>query len=855
MQYIPLNNEPNVSVTRDESISPSLQIDSRGYPHVVWQDKGEGRNKVKYSFWDGLQWTYENSPDVHISEEEIVSSPNSFVFDSRGGINESPAIALSRKSASGSILSLATYSSRWYENQWNFSELNVDYDVGWIGVIRYDRNIEFSSSSSSSSSSIDSSSSSSSSQSVSTSSSSSSSSSSTSISSSSSSSSSPEDTSSSSGSVSSHSSSSSSSLDSSSSSSSSSSSVSSESSISSSSSSSSSFSSSSSSSSSSLSLGMSSSSSSSLDTSSSSSSSYNDAILFVVVYDETNSEFKVYAVSDIWRLIGFKSASVDTYSSIKIDDCGRKLGISFINDSAIEYNFFDLDYELWSFNAFRVSLTSQLYGDVMKMDMGGYNVEDQGLMSVGWLSRTSTTFYVNAIYISDEGVELEYGTSVNVESSDIDVTTSSDYIVNGYNEIAICLNSNNYPRIFVAGSESKLLTYTPFTWTESLVDIEGIGNGILFDSLQCKIDSGDVDIVFSSNSEDIYYFEPDSSSGFSVSTPDVALLTNTNIFHADYSEGALVGSYISGTSGSNVGDVLTDTKKPVLVAPSNDIIKTVDLNQDSIITNRNVANDKWISSVDVNQITGDFIVTEPLNDDGSYGGQIILYPQSLDIEIRESTSWTRFNRVGDLYYPLDARFDYVRNKFWVADTGDNIVFKIDIPTEDTDVIIENTLTYPHALVVNPNDGSIFVKGYTDVTLTNGIVYHFRSNGEVISSFQFNQDDVMSSSSSSSSNGLMSSSSSSGTLIPSMPSTRSIAYDHVRSRCWWIDGDRIYMVDVGNQQVNTYDITADSYSNPISVDIEVSTGNAFVVAQDASDNWVLIQMFRDNNSLLSEAYIG
>ena len=88
MQYIPLNNEPNVSVTRDESISPSLQIDSRGYPHIVWQDKGQGRNKVKYSFWDGLQWTYENSPDVHISEEEIVSSPNSFVFDSRGGINE-----------------------------------------------------------------------------------------------------------------------------------------------------------------------------------------------------------------------------------------------------------------------------------------------------------------------------------------------------------------------------------------------------------------------------------------------------------------------------------------------------------------------------------------------------------------------------------------------------------------------------------------------------------------------------------------------------------------------------------------------------------------------------------------------
>jgi len=39
-----------------------------------------------------------------------------------------------------------------------------------------------------------------------------------------------------------------------------------------------------------------------------------------------------------------------------------------------------------------------------------------------------------------------------------------------------------------------------------------------------------------------------------------------------------------------------------------------------------------------------------------------------------------------------------------------------------------------------------------------------------------------------------------------------------------------------------------------VDIELSTGNAFVVAKDISNNRFLVQMFRDNNVLLASGYI-
>ena len=154
MKYIPISNRPNVSETRLTSISPSLRIDDRGYPHISWLEQQEGSNEVHYSYWDGLKWSYKGIPEVYLSESEITSSPDSLVLDG----NNKPVIVFSRKSANGSVLTLADYGSKW-----DFNELEVTYDASWIGLIRYDRDIAYSSSSSSSSSSVDSSSSSSSS--------------------------------------------------------------------------------------------------------------------------------------------------------------------------------------------------------------------------------------------------------------------------------------------------------------------------------------------------------------------------------------------------------------------------------------------------------------------------------------------------------------------------------------------------------------------------------------------------------------------------------------------------------------------------------------------------------------------
>jgi len=489
MKYIPLDNQPNVSLTRFESVAPSLKMDDRGFPHITWLEKKLGKNEVHYSFWDGLKWSYKITPLVYLSEEEIVSSSRALVLSRE----EQPVIAFSRKNSTGAVLSLVSYSQGW-----DFNELSVNYDVGWVGVEKYlgGKLVDFSSSSSSSSS-LSSGSSSSSSNSSSSSSRDSSSSSSLSLSSLSSSSSSSRDSSSSSSSHSSSSSSSSSSI------------------------------SSLSSLSSSSSFGYSSSSSINSN-SSSSSSSMNDAIYFVTVYDITNSRFVVYNVTDAeWRLLGFiETDDIDLMSSIRTTSSARKLGISYVlQNTSVKYNFIDLDDGGWSFNEFRVLNASLSYGQIIDMDADSYRgAENHSIMSVAWLSRTEDVFYVNNITCSDSGAEKPHD-SINsvIESTIIDVSVSPEYIVNGYNKISIRLDEFNLPWMYATGSQTTLFYMdNPVTWVSELIDIEGIGSGIVPIYLTSAYLQEGLNIVIATDSWDIYYFEPDGD-GFSVTDPEIYL--------------------------------------------------------------------------------------------------------------------------------------------------------------------------------------------------------------------------------------------------------------------------------------------------------------------------------------------
>jgi hypothetical protein len=129
----------------------------------------------------------------------------------------------------------------------------------------------------------------------------------------------------------------------------------------------------------------------------------------------------------------------------------------------------------------------------------------------------------------------------------------------------------------------------------------------------------------------------------------------------------------------------------------------------------------------------------------------------------------------------------------------------------------------------------------------------------LANFAFNKYATESSSSSESSTSesvsiSTSSSSESEIIIPTLPSNRSIVFDNNRMRLWWVDDVWVYMLDVRNKQIQTYDIRNDLLYNAVNIDVELSTGNAFVICQNIHNDWLLLQLFRDNNVLLGKAYI-
>lgn len=283
-------------------------------------------------------------------------------------------------------------------------------------------------------------------------------------------------------------------------------------------------------------------------------------------------------------------------------------------------------------------------------------------------------------------------------------------------------------------------------------------------------------------------------------------------------------------------------------------IRTVNLIDNAVITDRDILVDTVIHSIDINQSDGTYAVVEPLAIDGSYNGRVIIYPQSPLPQVSSLIELKTFNRVGSLYYPLDAKFDYLRRKIWIADTGNNRILKVNLNTNQVDLSIDENIIYPHALSVELNTGDIFIKGYSSYDLSYGSIFYYKKDGTLLSTFCFNREDILASSSSSSFEGTISSSSSSVIVFPVFPSSRSMSYDHVRSRLWWVDGIRIYVADIRNKQIQTYDIRDNFLSDTISINIEFSTGNAFVVATDIHNDRFLIQVNRDCNRVLGVAYI-
>jgi hypothetical protein len=268
------------------------------------------------------------------------------------------------------------------------------------------------------------------------------------------------------------------------------------------------------------------------------------------------------------------------------------------------------------------------------------------------------------------------------------------------------------------------------------------------------------------------------------------------------------------------------------------LINSINLKYEVTIPFREVSlsDNPIVRSMNINQIDGSFVTTEPLNE----GGRIVIYPQSPNNPNYSINSYSQLTGYGTLSIPTDARFNYINGTIWVADTGNSNVIRINMVDYSVSKTI-NDIILPHSVTPDLNRGGVFIKSFSDIN--TGTLYYYNSGGNLVDTFtypcQLNRPSV--------------DVEESVDFIEALPLSSSMAYDHVRSRLWWVSGSYVYMLDVKNKQVVENDLSTDYIENR-SVDIDFSSGNAFVVAKDSSNDWNVVQIFRDNNIVICNAYI-
>lgn len=266
-------------------------------------------------------------------------------------------------------------------------------------------------------------------------------------------------------------------------------------------------------------------------------------------------------------------------------------------------------------------------------------------------------------------------------------------------------------------------------------------------------------------------------------------------------------------------------------------IKSFNNKSKSLITGRSIDPKTYTRTIHVNQTDGNFVVANPNKNN------ILVYGQSPNV----SNSWFGSNKTisnlydfGALSFPTDAKFDFVRRKIWVADTGNNRVLLIDHNTSRVDFEV-NGLNFPCAIAINQSDGDVFVRDFYDKD--NGIIHWMNKSGQKQDSIKF-QDNFINSTFT------IEKITQDGYDLPS-PST--MDFDHVRNRLWWTANNKLYMADMNCMQISDFDFSTYDIGDISPVEVEYDTGNVFVGAYPSESKITadkrfstLIYMYKDNN---------
>jgi len=265
---------------------------------------------------------------------------------------------------------------------------------------------------------------------------------------------------------------------------------------------------------------------------------------------------KVYLLTDTtWRLIGSKSADITDTDSLIVEMAEIQLGMVYVEGNTVKYNFFNVETLTWASTSF-VDITS-IPGNIIDADMDAYISGGTAYLSVGNLSNTSSSSYVSNVICSESAVETYY----EIDSSSYDIVIPSDYVV-GNRVVSVKVDSGIVYQL-ITGAASRLYSATgsptSLTWDAGeIVSLDCSGDDLISVAMSMEYSDG-TKIAVQSDSKDVYFLEGVADSK-TLTTPDMTIVTNRQVYNAEYVDGELVGDNIIGTYRGVSGDILKDTK-------------------------------------------------------------------------------------------------------------------------------------------------------------------------------------------------------------------------------------------------------------------------------------------------------
>lgn len=265
-------------------------------------------------------------------------------------------------------------------------------------------------------------------------------------------------------------------------------------------------------------------------------------------------------------------------------------------------------------------------------------------------------------------------------------------------------------------------------------------------------------------------------------------------------------------------------------------INTIDLGSHSIIENRDLNDNIPYRTVDVNWTDGSFLATYPVGD------IVYHYPQNPNNSLYVTQTIDNLKGYEALSLPLDAKFDHIRGKIWIADAGRSRAVCVTTNDYEVIIVIEN-LTVPFAVLPDINNGGCFI--YSFINISNGCITHVDSQGNELGKFTFTRTFPA---------GNTITLYKTKEFVDLMPSTHSMAYDYSRSKIWWLGDTDVYMADTFSQTISQYEMQQHGFSSLSTITVEKKTGNAFIVATSNHNDYVA-QILEGNRKYMGSTWIG